>query len=85
MRDKSERIESIHLLNVQASVVERQKKKFCNPSLSFGERRHSYNTFVSLRLNSQKKLAKGHVEDLELTSDILDVKSYSILVFFQLV
>jgi len=36
------------LQNVQASVVERQKKKFCYPSLSW-EGRHSYNTFVSLR------------------------------------
>ena len=37
------------LQKVQASVVERQKKKFCYPSLCFGKRRHSYNTLVCLR------------------------------------
>ena len=50
-------------------LIERQKKKFCYPSLSFGKRRHSYN--VSLRyitsFNSQKKPVKRHVEDLVWT------------------
>ena len=36
------------LQKVHASVVERQKKKFCYPSLIW-ERRNCYNTFVSLR------------------------------------
>ena len=36
VRSKSEKIASIHFAD-QASVVERQKKKFCYPYLSFGK------------------------------------------------
>ena len=57
------------LQKVQASVVEEQKKKFCYPSLIFGERWYSYNIFGSLRyitwLISQKKLVKGYLENLK--------------------
>ena len=37
------------LQKVQTSVVERQKKKFCYPSLRFEKKKHSYYTFVRLR------------------------------------
>ena len=37
VRGKSERIEGIHFSESSSLVVERQKKKFCYPSLSFGK------------------------------------------------
>jgi hypothetical protein len=38
VRGKSERVEKIHFAKVQASVVERQKKKFYYLSLSLGKK-----------------------------------------------
>ena len=64
------------LQRVQASVVERQKKKLCYPSLSFAKEDALIvllsawdRSRTSTWLNSQKKLVKGHIEDPRLSSE----------------
>jgi hypothetical protein len=38
VRGESERFERIHFAESSGLIVERQKKKFCCPSLSFGKK-----------------------------------------------